>query len=352
MRSQRRRGRGQGCRVARRPGGVPDRGDGVAGIPRHRSPAVDRDRAMGCRRAASSARVSPARRGSRKARSSRRCRPPRRSSSSRCSPRSCSAWMFGRWREALVVIYAVVGETAIFMATTMLIDRPRPECGAPRRRTADVVIPVRPHRRSGVLLRFGRRDRGMAQHEAVGQRRRRNPLRGSASDDRRQSRVPRHALPDGCDGRRASRGAVVERRDLLRAAAQRRRAPGRRRRRGREAGERADARGNHRQPREIRRDRPARRRRQDAGLRRLVAVPVAGDDADGSRLRNGRDRRRGGRGAGGDLWRRRHGDGVPRCAQQHRPARCGAPARQRQPACPKSRNSARIRRVAGCRRQR
>ncbi len=34
--------------------------------------------------------------------------------------------MFGHWREALVVIYAVVGETAIFMATTMLIDRPRP----------------------------------------------------------------------------------------------------------------------------------------------------------------------------------------------------------------------------------
>ena len=35
-------------------------------------------------------------------------------------------WMFGRWRESLVVVYAVVGETAIFMATTMLIDRPRP----------------------------------------------------------------------------------------------------------------------------------------------------------------------------------------------------------------------------------
>jgi undecaprenyl-diphosphatase len=35
-------------------------------------------------------------------------------------------WTFGRWRESLVVIYAVVGETAIFMATTMLIDRPRP----------------------------------------------------------------------------------------------------------------------------------------------------------------------------------------------------------------------------------
>jgi membrane-associated phospholipid phosphatase len=35
-------------------------------------------------------------------------------------------WTFGRWRESLLVIYAVVGETAIFMATTLLIDRPRP----------------------------------------------------------------------------------------------------------------------------------------------------------------------------------------------------------------------------------
>ena len=35
-------------------------------------------------------------------------------------------WRFGRWRESLVVIYAVVGETAIFMATTLLIERPRP----------------------------------------------------------------------------------------------------------------------------------------------------------------------------------------------------------------------------------
>ena len=35
-------------------------------------------------------------------------------------------WKFGRWRESLVVIYAVVGETSIFMATTLLIDRPRP----------------------------------------------------------------------------------------------------------------------------------------------------------------------------------------------------------------------------------
>ena len=35
-------------------------------------------------------------------------------------------WRFGRWRESLVVIYAVVGETSIFVATTLLIDRPRP----------------------------------------------------------------------------------------------------------------------------------------------------------------------------------------------------------------------------------
>jgi undecaprenyl-diphosphatase len=35
-------------------------------------------------------------------------------------------WVFGRWRESLVVIYAVVGETAVFVATTTFIDRPRP----------------------------------------------------------------------------------------------------------------------------------------------------------------------------------------------------------------------------------
>ena len=35
-------------------------------------------------------------------------------------------WKFGRWREALVVICAVVGETGIFVATTLFIDRPRP----------------------------------------------------------------------------------------------------------------------------------------------------------------------------------------------------------------------------------
>lgn len=35
-------------------------------------------------------------------------------------------WRFGRWRESLLVIYAVVGETTIFVATTLFIHRPRP----------------------------------------------------------------------------------------------------------------------------------------------------------------------------------------------------------------------------------
>lgn len=36
-------------------------------------------------------------------------------------------WAFGRWRESLFVIYAVVGETAIFTATTVFVHRPRPD---------------------------------------------------------------------------------------------------------------------------------------------------------------------------------------------------------------------------------
>jgi membrane-associated phospholipid phosphatase len=35
-------------------------------------------------------------------------------------------WKFGRWRESLVVLYAVIGETAIFVATTLFIHRARP----------------------------------------------------------------------------------------------------------------------------------------------------------------------------------------------------------------------------------
>lgn len=35
-------------------------------------------------------------------------------------------WVFGRWRESAIVVCAVAGETAVFMATTLLIHRPRP----------------------------------------------------------------------------------------------------------------------------------------------------------------------------------------------------------------------------------
>lgn len=36
-------------------------------------------------------------------------------------------WMFGRWRESLLVAYAVAGEALIFTITTLFVDRPRPE---------------------------------------------------------------------------------------------------------------------------------------------------------------------------------------------------------------------------------
>jgi undecaprenyl-diphosphatase len=35
--------------------------------------------------------------------------------------------MFGRWRESLLVAYAVAGESLIFTATTLFVDRPRPQ---------------------------------------------------------------------------------------------------------------------------------------------------------------------------------------------------------------------------------
>jgi membrane-associated phospholipid phosphatase len=35
-------------------------------------------------------------------------------------------WMFGRWRESLLVAYAVLGEVLIFVTTTLFVDRPRP----------------------------------------------------------------------------------------------------------------------------------------------------------------------------------------------------------------------------------
>lgn len=35
-------------------------------------------------------------------------------------------WMFGRWRESLLVAYAVLGEVLIFVTTTLFVDRSRP----------------------------------------------------------------------------------------------------------------------------------------------------------------------------------------------------------------------------------
>jgi len=35
-------------------------------------------------------------------------------------------WKFGRWRESLLITYAVVGQTSVFVATTLFIERPRP----------------------------------------------------------------------------------------------------------------------------------------------------------------------------------------------------------------------------------
>ena len=124
-------------------------------------------------------------------------------------------WVFGRWRESLVVIYAVVGETAIFMTTTLFIDRPRP-----RVTHLDVAPPTSSfpsgHTAAAVCF-YGSVAAIVAWHSrkrwvVV---RRRNRLRGSPIDDRDQSRVPRHALSDRRPRRRAPRGDLVERRHLL-----------------------------------------------------------------------------------------------------------------------------------------
>jgi hypothetical protein len=90
-------------------------------------------------------------------------------------------WRFGRWRESLVVIYAVVGETSIFTTTTLFIDRPRPL--VPHLDVAPpTVIPLWPYRCRRVLLRLGCRDCPLAQPAPVGQRGRRRHLRHAAVD--------------------------------------------------------------------------------------------------------------------------------------------------------------------------
>ena len=124
-------------------------------------------------------------------------------------------WAFGRWRESLVVIYAVVGETAIFMATTLFIDRPRPTVTH-----LDVAPPTSsfPSGHTAAAVCFY----GSVAAIVVWHSRKRwviggggNRLRGSPIDDRRQSRVPGHALSDRRTRRRATGRDLVEHRHFL-----------------------------------------------------------------------------------------------------------------------------------------
>ena len=124
-------------------------------------------------------------------------------------------WKFGRWRESLVVIYAVVGETSIFMATTFFIDRPRPS--VPK---LDAAPPTSsfPSGHTAAAVCFygcGCRDHHLAHPASVDQGRRGSRLRSGAADHRWQPRVSRHALPDRCARRHAARRDLADRRHLL-----------------------------------------------------------------------------------------------------------------------------------------
>ena len=126
-------------------------------------------------------------------------------------------WMFGRWRESLVVIYAVVGETAIFTATTLFIDRPRPRVphldeapptsSFPSGHTAAAVCF---YGSIAAIILWHSRHRWIKVAAVV-------ICAAVPAADRRQPRVPRHALPDRRARRDAARRDLAERRHLLRA---------------------------------------------------------------------------------------------------------------------------------------
>ena len=126
-------------------------------------------------------------------------------------------WKFGRWRESLVVIYAVIGETAIFVATTLFIDRPRPS--VPHLDEAPPTSSFPSGHTAAAVCFYGSIAAIILWHSRyrwikVASRRRR---RGGAATDRRQPRVPRHALPDRRACRRATRRDLADHRHLLRA---------------------------------------------------------------------------------------------------------------------------------------
>ena len=123
-------------------------------------------------------------------------------------------WKFGRWRESLVVIYAVVGETSIFMATTLLIDRPRPN--VPKLDAAPPTSSFPSGHTAAAVCFYGAIAAIIIWHtrhrwiKVVAVCR----LCSGAADHRRQPRVSRHALPDRRARRRAARRDLADRRHL------------------------------------------------------------------------------------------------------------------------------------------
>jgi undecaprenyl-diphosphatase len=123
-------------------------------------------------------------------------------------------WMFGRWRESLVIIYAVVGETSIFLATTLLIDRPRPD--VPKLDAAPPTSSFPSGHTAAAVCFYGSVAAIILWHPAsLDQGRSGVRVRGGATDHRRQPRVSRNALPDRCARRRAARRDLADRRHLL-----------------------------------------------------------------------------------------------------------------------------------------
>ena len=105
-------------------------------------------------------------------------------------------WKFGRWRESLVVIYAVVGETSHLHGDDASHRPPAAERAATRCGAADLVVPLGPHRCRRVLLRsiaaiiiWHTRHRWIKVVAVV-------VCAAVPLTDRRQPRVSRHALPD------------------------------------------------------------------------------------------------------------------------------------------------------------
>ena len=200
--------------MASRPGRLPRCGDGGAGISRHRGAAVHGDREVGCRGAAPARGVSPAGgclgkqthhvavgdADDRRSDSTRRGGVPVEVRSLARVP-GCHIRGGGRDEH-------LHGDDASHRPPAA--ERAETRCG-----TADLVVPLGPHRRRRVLLRCDRRDHHLAHPASVDQSRRGCRLCSGAADHRRQPRVSRHALPDRRARRRAARRDLADRRHRL-----------------------------------------------------------------------------------------------------------------------------------------